>query len=241
MITIEKLTKEYETQVRAVDSISFTVKKAQIAAIIGTSGCGKSTTLKMINRLIEPTSGEIHINLESSEQIDVISWRRKIGYVTQNAGLLPHLTVKENISLLSSVLKRDKEFIQSRVLELMELVNLPFDEFSEKYPAELSGGQRQRVGIARALMENPQILLMDEPFGALDPITRNSLHQELLDLNTKLKKTIIMITHDMEEAFKLADLIILMDHGKIVQMGSKEDLLNNPVNDFVKNFISGSL
>lgn len=241
MIQIENLTKEYDAQVKAVDSISFTVETGQIAAIIGTSGCGKSTTLKMINRLIEPTLGKIQINSASSTEVDAITWRRKIGYVTQNAGLLPHLTVNENISLLSTVLGKKKSFINSRVAELMELVNLPTEEFSTKYPAELSGGQRQRVGIARALMENPEILLMDEPFGALDPITRNSLHQELLDLNIKLKKTIIMITHDMEEAFKLASLIILMDQGKIVQMGSKEDYLNSPKNEFVKNFIDGSL
>lgn len=241
MISIQNLTKEYDAQVRAVDNISFTVEKAQIAAIIGTSGCGKSTTLKMINRLVEPTAGVIQLNSDSSTEVDVISWRRKIGYVTQSAGLLPHLTVFENISLLSKVLKRDKKFINERVNELMELVNMPPEDFSSKYPAELSGGQRQRVGIARALMENPQILLMDEPFGALDPITRNSLHQELMDLNRKLEKTIIMITHDMEEAFKLADVIILMDQGKIIQMGSKEDFLHNPANQFVKNFVSGSL
>ena len=241
MIKIKDLTKEYDAQVRAVDDISFTVENGQIAAIIGTSGCGKSTTLKMINRLIEPTQGSIHINAESSREIDAITWRRKIGYVTQNAGLLPHLTVKENISLLAKVQKKDSKYINERVSELMGLINLDPSEFEEKYPLELSGGQRQRVGIARALMENPEILLMDEPFGALDPITRNSLHDELLDLNRKLQKTIIMITHDMEEAFKLASLIILMDKGKIVQMGSKEDFMNNPATDFVQNFVSGSL
>lgn len=241
MIQIKNLTKDYGAHVRAVSNISFTVEKGQIAALIGTSGCGKSTTLKMINRLIEPTLGEIHINSESSAQVDAITWRRKIGYVTQNAGLLPHFTVKENISILSKVLGRKKSFIDARVSELMDLVNLPLEEFSSKYPAELSGGQRQRVGIARALMENPEILLMDEPFGALDPITRNSLHQELLALNIKLKKTIVMITHDMEEAFKLASLIVLMDQGEIIQMGSKENFLKSPKNDFVKNFIDGSL
>jgi osmoprotectant transport system ATP-binding protein len=240
MIEVKNLTKVYpEGKVRAVNSVSFKLEKGEIGCIIGTSGCGKTTTLKMINRLIEPTEGDIWVGDEECHQVDPVQWRRKIGYVIQKAGLLPHMTVKNNIALLSTILKKDKDFISKRVSELMEIINMPYRDFSERYPIELSGGQQQRVGIARALMEDPPVMLMDEPFGALDPITRDSLHEEFIRLNQRLKKTILIVTHDMDEAFKLGDKIILMNKGEIVQMGSKDDLLNNPKSEFVESFVKG--
>lgn len=193
----------------------------------------------MINRLIEPTEGTIQVNNEDFQSQDPVKWRRKIGYVIQKAGLLPHLTVKQNISLLSKILGKENSFINERVKDLMETINMSYETFADRFPIELSGGQQQRVGIARALMEDPPVMLMDEPFGALDPITRASLHDEFLHLNQKLKKTILIVTHDMEEAFKLSDKIILMNKGEIVQMGPKEELVNNPANDFVADFMKG--
>jgi osmoprotectant transport system ATP-binding protein len=240
MIKVEKLTKIFPgSGAKAVEDVSFTLEKGEIGCIIGTSGCGKTTTLKMINRLIEPTEGQIFVDENHSHTVDPISWRRKIGYVVQKAGLLPHMTVKQNISLLSTILEKDQSYITRRVRELMSIINLPYDEYQERYPSELSGGQQQRVGIARALMEDPPIMLMDEPFGALDPVTRNSLHSEFWDLNQKLHKTILIVTHDLTEAFKLGDLVILMDQGKIVQKGSKEDFLKRPANKFVEEFVKG--
>jgi len=240
MIKVENLIKIYQPDnLKAVDKVSFILEKGEIGCIIGTSGCGKTTTLKMINRLVEPSEGKIWVEDKECHSQDPVSWRRKIGYVIQKAGLLPHLTVKQNISLLSDILKRDKSFISNRVEELMEIINMPFHEFKDRFPAELSGGQQQRVGIARALMEDPPILLMDEPFGALDPITRNSLHSEFYGLNQKLQKTILVVTHDLEEAWKLGDKVILMHEGKIVQMGIKKDFYDNPASKFVEDFIQG--
>jgi osmoprotectant transport system ATP-binding protein len=242
MIRIENLSKVFNNdQNKAVDSVTFTLEMGTIGCIIGTSGCGKTTTLKMINRLIEPSEGRIWVEENEASQMDAVQWRRKIGYVIQKAGLLPHLTVAQNISLLSTILKKDKTFIKDRVQELMHIINMPYEKFHDRYPAEISGGQQQRVGIARALMENPPVLLMDEPFGALDPITRKALHEELISLNQKLHKTILIVTHDMTEAFKLADKIILMNAGKLVQMGTKNDFIQNPKNEFVENFFKGQI
>jgi osmoprotectant transport system ATP-binding protein len=242
MIKVEGLTKVFEPSCsRAVDSVSFELARGEIGAIIGTSGCGKTTTLKMINRLIEPTEGSIWVGNEESRSSNAISWRRRIGYVVQKAGLLPHLTVKRNISLLSEILKRSPAKIEQRVNELLEVVNLPYREFAERYPLELSGGQQQRVGIARALMEDPPVLLMDEPFGALDPITRASLHEEFLQLNRRLKKTILIVTHDLAEAFKLSEKVLLMDGGKIIQVGSRDDFMRRPVSPFVSDFMKGQI
>lgn len=238
MIQLRNVTKCYSANTKAVDNISFNVNTSQICSIIGPSGCGKTTTLKMINRLIEPTSGEIKVSGEDFHSMDAVTWRRKIGYVIQKAGLLPHLTVFENVSLLSNILKKPKSQMHDRVDELLNLVNLDPKKFKNRYPKELSGGQQQRVGIARALMENPPLLLMDEPFGALDPITRNSLHEEFLHLNAKMKKTIIIVTHDMNEAFKLSDKIIIMKTGKIIQQGSKEELMSQPADSFVSEFLN---
>lgn len=239
MIKVENLIKTFDGNIRAVKGVSFELDKGEIGCIIGTSGCGKTTTLKMINRLIEPTDGKILVGEQDARSVDPVTWRRKIGYVIQKAGLLPHLTVKDNISLLSKIMKRDQDFIIRRVSELMEIINMPFDSFAHRYPIELSGGQQQRVGIARALMEDPPVMLMDEPFGALDPITRNSLHEEFWNLNEKLNKTILMVTHDMDEAFKLGHKVILMHKGEIVQIGTKEDFVERPANDFVEKFVQG--
>jgi osmoprotectant transport system ATP-binding protein len=240
LIEVRNLTKIFtQGNVKAVNNVNFKLNQGEIGCIIGTSGCGKTTTLKMINRLIEPTEGEIIVSEQSFKDSDAVKWRRKIGYVIQKAGLLPHLTIKDNISLLSKILKKPKSEINSRVKELMETINLPFEKYKDFYPKELSGGQQQRVGIARALMEDPPVMLMDEPFGALDPITRESLHEEFIELNRKLKKTILMVTHDMNEAFKLGDKIILMNKGEIVQMGSKLELIENPKNEFVEEFVKG--
>ena len=225
--------------VKAVDDVSFTLAKGEIGCIIGTSGCGKTTTLKMINRLVEPSSGSIEVDGVKFNELDSVKWRRKMGYVIQNAALFPHLTVEGNISLLSTIMKRDKDCTKLRVKELMETINMPYEQFHNRYPKELSGGQKQRVGIARALVEDPPVVLMDEPFGALDPITRNSLHEEFLELNSKLHKTFLIVTHDLEEAFKLGDKVILMDKGQIIQMGNKDDFLSNPKNDFVASFVEG--
>jgi len=242
MIEVKELTKGFsQGQVLAVDRVSFKLEKGEVGCIIGTSGCGKTTTLKMINRLVEPSSGEVWVNGREHYLEDAVQWRRKIGYVIQKAGLLPHLTVYQNISFLSKILKRKKGFIDDRVKQLMETINMPFAEFANRYPVELSGGQQQRVGIARALMEDPEVMLMDEPFGALDPITRDTLHEEFLRLNKKLNKTILMVTHDLREAFKLGDKIIVMNEGKVIQVGSKKDLMENPENEFVRNFMDGEM
>ena len=240
MITVKSLSKVYDPgRSQAVDNVSFEADEGEIVCVIGPSGCGKTTCLKMINRLVEPTSGEVLIQGEKGSDYDPVQWRRKMGYVIQEGGLLPHLTVAENVSLLSLILKRKKEFIRKRVEELLNLVGLNPFLFKHRYPMELSGGQRQRVGIARALMENPPILLMDEPFGALDPIMRNSMHEEFARLNSELKKTIVIVTHDLNEAFKLGDKIILMQKGKIAQIGSKNDFLKSPANSFVEEFVRG--
>lgn len=237
MIKVENLTKVFDGKVKAVNNISFELKKGEIGCLIGTSGCGKTTTLKMINRLVEPTEGNILVDAKSAYDSNAIEWRRHIGYVIQKAGLLPHLTVRENIELLSKIIGRGERNRNERSDELMQTVGLDPIKYADRFPKELSGGQQQRVGIARALMEDPPVMLMDEPFGALDPITRSSLHDEFLMLNQKLHKTILMVTHDMEEAFKLGDKIILMQKGEIVQCGSKEDFMNNPNSEFVSNFV----
>lgn len=241
MIKVENLTKSFDGVKNAVNNISFTVPTGSIACLIGTSGCGKTTTLKMINRLVEPTNGNIWVDNHECHELTAVKWRREIGYVIQKAGLLPHLTIRENIELLSTILKRPKAKRKLRSDELLETVGLDPKEFAHKFPKQLSGGQQQRVGIARSLMENPPVILMDEPFGALDPITKSSMHQEFYELNTRLNKTILIVTHDMEEAFKLGDKVILMDKGEIIQEGDKSDFLNNPVNQFVKEFVSSQL
>ncbi|WP_454804322.1 ABC transporter ATP-binding protein [Mucilaginibacter phyllosphaerae] len=235
MIKVEHLVKTFGTT-KAVDDISFEVNAGETLALLGTSGCGKTTTLKVLNRLIEPDSGTISINGKNIQQQSPEALRRGIGYVLQNNGLFPHYTVAENIAIVPALLKWDKAKTDKRVNELLEKLHLSKDYFNA-YPNQLSGGQQQRIGLARALAADPPLLLMDEPFGALDNVTRTKIHHEFKDLDELKRKTIIIVTHDVQEAFELADRIALMDKGKIVQIGSPADLLFNPANDFVKDFL----
>ncbi len=235
MIKVEGLSKNYGL-VKAVDHISFEVAEHQNLILLGTSGCGKTTTLKMINHLINPSEGRIWINGVDITKEQPETLRRKIGYVLQNYGLFPHYTVAQNIAIVPQLLKWDKLKTQKRTLELLEKLHLPTDILST-YPSELSGGQQQRIGLARALAANPPVLLMDEPFGALDNVTKANIHAEFLALDELKQKTIIMVTHDVQEAFELGDRICLMDKGKIVQDGSPTELLLKPTNDFVAGFL----
>jgi len=235
MIRIDQLSKTFGHN-RAVNGISFEVNEHENLVLLGTSGCGKTTTLKMINRLIEPTSGEIFINGKNILEQPPESLRLGIGYVLQNNGLFPHYTVAENIAIVPQLLKWDKKRIEKRVSELLEKLHLS-NKYLHAYPHELSGGQQQRVGLARALAANPPVLLMDEPFGALDNVTRSKIHAEFKALDELKSKTIIMVTHDVQEAFELGDRVCLMDKGKIVQNGTPAELLFKPVNTFVKEFL----
>ncbi len=235
MISVEQLSKHFGDIV-AVDNISFDVKEHENLILLGTSGCGKTTTLKMLNRLIEPSSGSIKINNKNILDQKPEELRRGIGYVLQNNGLFPHYTIAENISIVPQLLKWDSRRIENRIAELIEKLHLSPDQL-KLYPNELSGGQQQRVGLARALVADPPILLMDEPFGALDNITRSKIQAEFKELDELKKKTIIMVTHDVQEAFELGDRICLMDKGRIVQIGTPADLLFKPANEFVKEFL----
>lgn len=235
MIKVEQLSKYYG-DVKAVDTLSFEVAEQETLVLLGTSGCGKTTTLKMLNRLIEPTSGTISIAGQNIADKPAEELRRGIGYVLQNTGLFPHYTVAENIAVVPRLLGWDKKRIRDRTAELVEKLHLSEQQLSQ-YPGQLSGGQQQRVGLARALVADPPVLLMDEPFGALDNVTRSKIHEEFKALDELKRKTIIMVTHDVQEAFELADRICLMDKGHIVQMGKPSELLFNPVNDFVSGFL----
>ncbi len=234
MIEVKNLTKKFKDQT-AVDDISFNIDEGENFVLLGTSGCGKTTTLKMINRLVEPTSGDIFINKRNIKEQDTETLRRSIGYALQNTGLFPHYTVAENIAIVPNLFKWDKEKIKLRVLELMNKLHLSQDYYNA-FPTELSGGQQQRVGLARALAADADLLLMDEPFGALDPITRTHVRNDFKNLEEFKKKTIVLVTHDVQEAFELAGRICLMDKGKIVQVGTPTELLFKPANDFVRNF-----
>ncbi len=234
MIEAKNITKTFNKQI-AVNNISFNVNEGENFVLLGTSGCGKTTTLKMINRLIEPTGGEILIDQKNIKDENAETLRRSIGYALQNTGLFPHYTVAENIAVVPNLFKWNKEKIKSRVEELMSKLHLSKDYYNA-YPNELSGGQQQRVGLARALAADAAILLMDEPFGALDPITRTHVRNDFKNLEEFKKKTIVLVTHDVQEAFELADRICLMDKGKIVQVGTPTELLFKPANDFVKSF-----
>lgn len=235
MIKVDHLSKTFG-KVKAVDHISFEVAEAENLILLGTSGCGKTTTLKMINRLIEPTSGKVFINGDNIMAQPPELLRRGIGYVLQNNGLFPHYTVAENIAVVPQLLKWDKKKTEHRVSELLEKLHLD-KSYLNAYPNELSGGQQQRVGLARALVADPPVLLMDEPFGALDNVTRSKIHAEFSALDELKRKTIIMVTHDVQEAFELGDRICLMDKGRIIQNGTPTELLFNPVNSFVKDFL----
>ncbi|MFW0718261.1 ABC transporter ATP-binding protein [Pedobacter sp. N23S346] len=235
MIRLDRVSKSFK-DTAAVKSVSFEVNEGENLILLGTSGCGKTTTLKMINRLIEPDAGKITINGRniSNENPEIL--RRGIGYVMQNNGLFPHYTVGENIATVPQLLKWDKKKTQERTEELLGKLHLPADCIN-LFPHELSGGQQQRVGLARALVADPSILLMDEPFGALDNVTRASIRKEFKALEELKRKTIVMVTHDVQEAFELADRICLMNKGEIIQIGTPKELLYQPVNDFVNGFI----
>ena len=236
MIEVSNLTKEFNG-IKAVDNISFSVKKGETFVLLGTSGCGKTTTLKMINRLVEPTSGEMRIEGRKTLEEEPTKLRKQIGYVIQNIGLFPHYTVEQNIAVVPQLLKWDRNRIRNRTNELLELVGLvPPEDFLKRHPGELSGGQQQRVGLARAFAADPSIILLDEPFGALDPITRRQIQKEFKKLEMMLAKTIILVTHDIFEAFDLGDRICLMDEGRVKQIGTPKKLLFSPKKKFVKDF-----
>jgi osmoprotectant transport system ATP-binding protein len=217
--------------------INLNITKGEFVVLIGPSGCGKTTTLKMINKLITPTSGAIYLNGEDISKLDTIELRRSMGYVIQQTGLFPHMTVGENIGLVPSLKKWPEDKIREKTIELLIMVGMQPEEYIDRYPSELSGGQQQRIGVARAFATNPEIILMDEPFSALDPITRNQLQDELFNLQQELKKTIVFVTHDMDEALKLGDRICIMQHGDILQFDTPEQILRNPANIFVEEFI----
>ncbi len=222
---------KYFGKTKAVDDISFAVDETENVVLLGTSGCGKTTTLRMINRLIETSSGNIEVDGKNIKDVSPEDLRRNIGYVLQHNGLFPHYTIAENIAIVPRLLK----WPQKRTAELLEQLHLPQDYLS-LYPQQLSGGQQQRVGLARALAADPPVLLMDEPFGALDAVTRSSITKEFSQLEVLKKKTIVLVTHDVGEAFDMGDKILLMDKGKIVQAGSPADLLFRPANKFVSDF-----
>jgi len=238
MIELHNVAKRFGDTV-AVDDISFTVPKGKFCALVGTSGCGKSTTLRMINRLTEHSDGEIILDGQAVAAYNPVQLRRRIGYVIQDTGLFPHWNVARNIGTVPRLLKWPASKVRERVEELMQFLNLPIGEFAHKYPHQLSGGQAQRVGVARALAADPDILLMDEPFGALDPITREKLQAMLARLQARLHKTVVLVTHDMDEALRLADHLVVMRDGKIVQQGSPLALLQKPANDFVDSMLGG--
>ena len=238
-ILLDQVTKRYPGQAApAVDGITLEIPAGKIVMLVGPSGCGKTTTLKMINRLIEPTEGRVVLGDDDVTDIDGDELRRRIGYVIQAGGLFPHMTVAANIAIVPKMLGWSKDRITARVDELLELVSLDPDTYRDRFPRELSGGQQQRVGVARALAADPPVLLMDEPFGAVDPITRQRLQDELLRIQEELHKTIVIVTHDFDEAVKLGDWIVIFTEGAhIVQYDTPERILAEPANEFVENFI----
>ncbi|RVT62663.1 ABC transporter ATP-binding protein [Niallia taxi] len=237
MIQFENVSKLFQDGTTAVNSINLTINKGELFVLIGPSGSGKTTTLKMINRLIDITNGTILIDGKKISEYDIHELRWNIGYVLQQIALFPHLTIAENIAVVPEMKKWTKEKIAARVDELLEMVGLEPQTYKNRKPNELSGGQQQRIGVIRALAADPEIILMDEPFSALDPISREKLQDDIISLQKAIKKTIVFVTHDMQEALKLGDRICIMKDGEIVQIGTPEELINNPVNDFVKDFI----
>ncbi|MFD1990367.1 ABC transporter ATP-binding protein [Paenibacillus nicotianae] len=237
MIKFENVSKTYPDGFQAVKSLNFEIRDGEFLVFIGPSGCGKTTTMKMINRLVSHTGGTLSVNGKDIKKQDPVKLRRTMGYVIQQAGLFPHYTIEQNIALMPELKGWDEQKKKARVIEMLNLVGLDPELFAKRYPKELSGGQQQRVGVARALAADPDIVLMDEPFGALDPITREQLQDELLRLQRDLKKTIVFVTHDMDEALKLGDRIAVMKDGELLQLDTPDMLLREPSHGFVEEFI----
>lgn len=237
MIQLKGINKIYDDGFQALKDIDLTFEEGKINVLIGPSGCGKTTTMKLLNRLTDYTDGEVLIDDKNIKQVNTFELRRQMGYVIQNIGLFPHMTIYDNVATVPKLLKWDKKEIRERVDALLNMVNLDPATYRGRYPSELSGGQQQRIGVIRALAAEPSTILMDEPFSALDPISREQLQDELTRLQNEINKTIIFVTHDMDEAIKIADKIILMRDGQIVQEGAPQEILANPANEFVTEFI----
>lgn len=237
MIRFENVTKRFPDGTEALKEVSLVLPARQLTVIIGPSGCGKTTLMKMINKLEKPSEGKISIDDKPITGMDEVQLRRSIGYVIQRIGLFPHMTISDNVSLVPKLLGWPKEETEKRVSELLKLAGLDPATYLPRFPLELSGGQQQRVGVVRALAGDPNIVLMDEPFSALDPISREQLQDELRNLQQTIHKTIVFVTHDMDEALKIADTIVVMREGKVEQMGSPQQLMDEPANDFVRDFI----
>src|SRR3984957_10594135 len=238
MITLEAVSKDYGGGHVAVDGLSLEIGDGDVCVLVGPSGCGKTTTLRMINRLIEPTGGRILLDGADVTAMDPIELRRGIGYVIQQGGLFPHRRVFDNVAVVPRLLGWDKDRVTARVTELLELVDLAPDRYGRRFPHQLSGGERQRVGVARALGADPPVLLMDEPFGAVDPVTRLRLQEQFLDLQAQLKKTIVFVTHDIEEAAKLGDRIAVLSKGGVLeQYDTPAEVLGRPASPFVSDFV----
>ncbi|MEH7634964.1 ABC transporter ATP-binding protein [Bacillus pumilus] len=240
MIEFRKVSMQFSDERYAVESVDLEIQKGEFFVFIGPSGSGKTTTLKMINRLISSTEGEIYIKGQKINDYDMYELRWDIGYVLQQIALFPHMTIEENIAVVPELKRWSRHEINKRVEELMQMVGLDPAMYRHRKPSELSGGQQQRVGVARALAADPEIILMDEPFSALDPLTREKLQDDLLDLQRRIQKTIVFVTHDMQEAMRLGDRICIMKEGKVVQIGRPEELVQHPVNAFVREFVSGA-
>jgi osmoprotectant transport system ATP-binding protein len=237
-IRLEKVTKLFPGVAKpAVDALDLTIESGQVCVLIGPSGCGKTTTMRMVNRLIEPTSGRIFVGEQDVTQADPVELRRHIGYVIQQIGLFPHMTIAQNVATVPKLLSWEPTRIKARVAEMLELVGLDPGQFLDRYPRHLSGGQRQRVGVARALAADPPVMLMDEPFGAVDPIVRGRLQEEFLAILKRLKKTVILVTHDIDEAIRMGDVVAILKDGRLVQYDTPDRLLAAPANDFVADFV----
>jgi osmoprotectant transport system ATP-binding protein len=235
---LRQVSKRFSSGRLALDNVSLEVKEGAVLVLLGTSGSGKTTTLKLFNRLLEPDAGEVIVLTKSARSWDPIALRRQIGYVIQEVGLLPHMSVGENVALVPRLLGWDEKRRGERVDSLLELVRLDPSRFKDLLPRQLSGGERQRVGLARALSADPPLLLMDEPFGALDPLTRRRIQDEFHALQARLKKTVVLVTHDVIEAFRLGDTIAVMDSGRVVQVGTKQEIRERPETPFVRDFVT---
>lgn len=237
MIEFDNVTKVYNDDTVAIEDVSFTVEEGTTTVLVGPSGCGKTTTMKLVNRLEDPTEGTVYFDGTDVVSQDRVELRRDIGYVIQEIGLFDHMTVGENVATVPELKGWEQDRIETRVDELLDLMDLPADQYRDQYPSSLSGGQRQRVGVARALAADPDVLLMDEPFGALDPITRSSLQDEFLEIQEQINTTILFVTHSVDEALKMGDRIAIFDVGELVRYDTPEKILENPGSEFVADFI----